>query len=115
MDMFNLKSMWGNFQFNFACSSARGHSGEIISMCDTGIFVKSSIQCGENFVMVDELDRIDALDAAQKAKVKWDIEGDENTPFFHGMLKQRRRLQMVQGIMHDGEWCTEEDVSRVLS
>ncbi|GKE15256.1 RNA-directed DNA polymerase, eukaryota [Tanacetum coccineum] len=35
-----------------------------------------------------ELDRIDALDAAQKAKVKWDIEGDENTPFFHGLLKQ---------------------------
>ncbi|GKC34399.1 hypothetical protein Tco_1046783, partial [Tanacetum coccineum] len=56
------------------------------------------------------LDRIDALDAAQKAKVKWDIEGDENTPFFHGLLKQRRRLQMVQGIMHDGEWCTDPEL-----
>ena len=51
--MFKLKSMWGNFQFDFACSSARGHSGGIISMWDTGIFVKSSIQCGENYVVVD--------------------------------------------------------------
>ncbi|PWA66146.1 RNA-directed DNA polymerase, eukaryota [Artemisia annua] len=53
------------------------------------------------------LDRIDALDVAQKAKVKWDIEGDENSALFHGLLKQRRRLQMVQGIMHDSEWCTD--------
>ncbi|GKE37190.1 RNA-directed DNA polymerase, eukaryota, reverse transcriptase zinc-binding domain protein [Tanacetum coccineum] len=61
------------------------------------------------------LDRIDALDATQKEKVKWDIEGDENTPFFHGLLKQRRRLQMVQGIMHDGEWCTDpEQVKRTF-
>nr|GEU51454.1 RNA-directed DNA polymerase, eukaryota [Tanacetum cinerariifolium] len=33
----------------------RGHSGGIISMWDTCIFVKSSIQCGENFVVVDDL------------------------------------------------------------
>nr|GEU76009.1 RNA-directed DNA polymerase, eukaryota, reverse transcriptase zinc-binding domain protein [Tanacetum cinerariifolium] len=55
VNMFNLKSIWGNFQFDFACSSARGHSGGIISMWDTGIFVKSNIQCGENFVVVDVL------------------------------------------------------------
>ncbi|GJR27798.1 hypothetical protein Tco_1104030 [Tanacetum coccineum] len=30
--------------------------------------------------------------------------------FFHGLLKQRRRLQMVQGIMHDGEWCTDPEL-----
>ncbi|GJT51302.1 putative RNA-directed DNA polymerase, eukaryota, reverse transcriptase zinc-binding domain protein [Tanacetum coccineum] len=102
VNMFNLKSMWGNFQFDFACSSARGHSRGKISMWDTGIFVKSSIQCGENFVVVD--------DEAQKAKVKWDIEGDENTAFFHGLLKQRRRLKMVYGIMHDGEWCTDPEL-----
>nr|GEV94704.1 RNA-directed DNA polymerase, eukaryota, reverse transcriptase zinc-binding domain protein [Tanacetum cinerariifolium] len=122
VNMFKLKSMWGNFQFNFACSSARGHSEGIISMWYTGIFVKSSIQCGENFVVVDDwinelakLDRIYALDAAQKAKVKWDIEGDKNTSFFHGLLKQRRRLQMVKGIMHDGEWCTNpEHVKRTF-
>ncbi|GJU14706.1 RNA-directed DNA polymerase, eukaryota, reverse transcriptase zinc-binding domain protein, partial [Tanacetum coccineum] len=62
-----------------------------------------------------KLDRIDALDAAQKAKVKCDNEGDENTSFFHGLLKQHRRLQMVQGIMHDGEWCTDhEQVKRTF-
>nr|GEW35333.1 RNA-directed DNA polymerase, eukaryota, reverse transcriptase zinc-binding domain protein [Tanacetum cinerariifolium] len=53
--------------------------------------------------------------SCSKAKVKWDIEGDENTSFFHGLLKQRRRLQMVQGIMHDGEWCTDpEQVKRTF-
>ncbi|PWA70290.1 RNA-directed DNA polymerase, eukaryota, Reverse transcriptase zinc-binding domain protein [Artemisia annua] len=61
-----------------------------------------------------ELDRIDVLDAAQKAKVKWDIEGDENTAFFHGLLKQRRRLQMVQGVMHDSEWCTDPTLVKSL-
>ncbi|GKE80657.1 RNA-directed DNA polymerase, eukaryota, partial [Tanacetum coccineum] len=51
----------------------------------------------------------------QKAKVKWDIEGDENTAFFHGLLKQRRRLKMVYGIMHDGEWCTDPELYKIIA
>nr|GEW67859.1 RNA-directed DNA polymerase, eukaryota [Tanacetum cinerariifolium] len=46
-----------------------------------------------------DIERLDGIDAAQKSKIKWKVEGDENTAFFHGLLNQRRRKQMVQGIM----------------
>lgn len=34
----------------------------------------------------------------KKAKVSWSVEGDENSKFFHGMLKKRRRQKMIRGI-----------------
>nr|GFB10170.1 hypothetical protein [Tanacetum cinerariifolium] len=33
---------------------------------------------------------------AQKAKVRWALEGDENTSFFHGMLKKKRRQNTIK-------------------
>jgi hypothetical protein len=38
-----------------------------------------------------DLERVEAMDLAQKAKIRWGIEGDENTKFFHGVLKKKRR------------------------
>ncbi|GJS73994.1 RNA-directed DNA polymerase, eukaryota [Tanacetum coccineum] len=35
---------------------------------------------------LNDIDSIDSLEAAQKSKVRWAIEGDENTNFFHGLF-----------------------------
>ena len=40
VDLFELHSMWGNFAFDFAVSSARGMSGRLISIWDLAAFVK---------------------------------------------------------------------------
>ncbi|GJS38456.1 RNA-directed DNA polymerase, eukaryota, reverse transcriptase zinc-binding domain protein, partial [Tanacetum coccineum] len=37
---------------------------------------------------VDRLDTFESFDLFQKARVKWDIEGDENSKKFHGLIKQ---------------------------
>ncbi|GKD61129.1 hypothetical protein Tco_1298638, partial [Tanacetum coccineum] len=42
----------------------------------------------------------------QKAHVKWDIEGDENSKFFHGLINQKRQNQMINGIMVEENWIT---------
>ncbi|GJW20760.1 RNA-directed DNA polymerase, eukaryota, reverse transcriptase zinc-binding domain protein [Tanacetum coccineum] len=47
---------------------------------------------------VDKLDTFESFDLFQKAHVKWDIEGDENSKFFHGLIKQKRRAQMIHGV-----------------
>ncbi|GKF98274.1 hypothetical protein Tco_0297057 [Tanacetum coccineum] len=51
---------------------------------------------------VDDLDRSESMDLAQKARVTWETEGDENMKLFHGMINQRRRKQYVQGILING-------------
>ena len=58
---------------------------------------------------IADIDHIDSLDAAQKAKVKWAVEGDENSSFFHGIVNKKRRQMAIRGVLVDGEWVTAPD------
>ncbi|GKC74511.1 hypothetical protein Tco_1120394 [Tanacetum coccineum] len=40
----------------------------------------------------------------RKSKVKWSIEGDKNTSFFHGVLNKKQNILNIRGIMVDGNW-----------
>ena len=53
VNLFELRSMWGNFSFDFAVSSARGLSGGIISMWDPAAFCRKNITCFENAIIVE--------------------------------------------------------------
>ncbi|GJS70212.1 RNA-directed DNA polymerase, eukaryota [Tanacetum coccineum] len=53
---------------------------------------------------LQKIDKFHSSEMAQKAKVKWSIEGDENSSFFHGMLNKKRSLLNIRGIMVDGIW-----------
>ncbi|PWA66381.1 Endonuclease/exonuclease/phosphatase [Artemisia annua] len=47
------------------------------------------------------------LDASQKAKIKWGVEADENSKFFHATINQKRRSLAIHGIMYEGHWLTD--------
>lgn len=49
------------------------------------------------------------MDVAQKLKLKWGVEGDENSKFFHSMLKRKRRKMAINGLSVDGSWITNPD------
>ena len=53
VELWKLCQLWGNTQFDFAISSARGMSGGIISLWNSGVFARSSITCCENYIVVD--------------------------------------------------------------
>ncbi|GJR49954.1 zinc finger, CCHC-type containing protein [Tanacetum coccineum] len=57
--------------------------------------------------ILDDILSLESKDLAQKAKIKWAIEGDENTNFFHGTLKKKRRQLAINGILKNGEWIEE--------
>nr|GFD03497.1 RNA-directed DNA polymerase, eukaryota [Tanacetum cinerariifolium] len=44
------------------------------------------------------------MELAQKAKIKWSIEGDENFYFFHGILNKKRNQRNIWGVMVNGVW-----------
>ncbi|GKE52618.1 RNA-directed DNA polymerase, eukaryota, partial [Tanacetum coccineum] len=53
---------------------------------------------------IHDIENIQSMEMAQKAKVRWAIEGDENSRFFHGMLNKRRSTLNIRGVMADGSW-----------
>ncbi|GKA81518.1 RNA-directed DNA polymerase, eukaryota [Tanacetum coccineum] len=61
------------------------------------------------------LKQLEVNDFAQKAKIKWAVEGDENTKFFHGIINKRRSQLSIRGVFVDGDWRTDpEEVKEVF-
>ncbi|GJW74860.1 hypothetical protein Tco_0134230 [Tanacetum coccineum] len=54
LELFRIKSMWGNYAFDYACSMARGLSGGLISIWDPNMFSKNSIWCDDSFIIIKE-------------------------------------------------------------
>nr|GEY45491.1 RNA-directed DNA polymerase, eukaryota, reverse transcriptase zinc-binding domain protein [Tanacetum cinerariifolium] len=56
---------------------------------------------------LDYFEKMNCLDLMQKARVKWEVEGDENFKFFHGLINLTRKSQSIHGIMHEGVWLSD--------
>nr|GEY53688.1 RNA-directed DNA polymerase, eukaryota [Tanacetum cinerariifolium] len=54
-----------------------------------------------------DLKQMELKDAAQKSRVNWAIEGDENLKFFHGVINKRRSQLAIRGIFVNGDWYTD--------
>ncbi|GJR87817.1 RNA-directed DNA polymerase, eukaryota [Tanacetum coccineum] len=48
-----------------------------------------------------------SFDMAQKAKIRWSIEGDENSKNFHGILNKKRAQLAIRGVFVDGNWIDD--------
>ncbi|GJU95596.1 RNA-directed DNA polymerase, eukaryota [Tanacetum coccineum] len=62
-----------------------------------------------NFFKFPEME---SKDNFQKSKVKWAVEGDENSKFFHGIINKRRAQLAIRGIFVDGFWETDHDFAK---
>nr|GFC42025.1 RNA-directed DNA polymerase, eukaryota [Tanacetum cinerariifolium] len=56
---------------------------------------------------LDYFKKMNSLDLMQKARVKWEVKGDENSKFFYGLINSRRKSQSIHGIMHEGVWLSD--------
>ncbi|GJT68697.1 hypothetical protein Tco_1020177 [Tanacetum coccineum] len=51
-----------------------------------------------------DLEKQESSEIAQKVKIKWSIEGDENSKYFHRILNKKRNQLAIRGILVDGVW-----------
>ncbi|GJR63467.1 RNA-directed DNA polymerase, eukaryota [Tanacetum coccineum] len=56
---------------------------------------------------LQDLEKLEMSEIAQKVKINWSIEGDENSRFFHGMLNKKRNQQAIRGILKEGTWVDD--------
>ncbi|GJZ58208.1 hypothetical protein Tco_0613702, partial [Tanacetum coccineum] len=53
---------------------------------------------------IQDFVKLDTMELAQKAKIKWAIEGDENSKYYHGVLNKKRNQLAIRGILVEGRW-----------
>ncbi|KAJ0918826.1 putative RNA-directed DNA polymerase [Helianthus annuus] len=53
-----------------------------------------------------EQDRLKDLDTRQKSRARWALEGDENSRFFHVVVKSNTNTNRINGVLVEGEWVT---------
>nr|GEX29266.1 RNA-directed DNA polymerase, eukaryota, reverse transcriptase zinc-binding domain protein [Tanacetum cinerariifolium] len=46
--------------------------------------------------------KLQSMEAAQKAKIKWAIEGDENSKYYHGILNKKQNQLAIRGFLIKG-------------
>nr|GEZ45967.1 nucleotide-binding alpha-beta plait domain-containing protein [Tanacetum cinerariifolium] len=54
--------------------------------------------------LLQEVEKKNSLEAAQKEKIKWAIEGDENFEYYHGVINKKRNQVSIRGILVEGTW-----------
>ncbi|GKB79051.1 RNA-directed DNA polymerase, eukaryota [Tanacetum coccineum] len=47
---------------------------------------------------------------SQKAKIRWSIEGDENSKYFHGIMNKKRSQLAIHGTLANEEWISEPHI-----
>jgi len=57
-----------------------------------------------------DLEHLEDMDISQKARIKWGVEGDENSKYFHASLNRKRRQMAIKGIMKEGGWEMEPGI-----
>ncbi|GKF30662.1 hypothetical protein Tco_0100460 [Tanacetum coccineum] len=55
------------------------------------------------FNELHDLNKASSLDLAQKAKIRWAIEGDENSKFFHGIINKKHSQLAICSVLMDGD------------
>nr|GFC66480.1 RNA-directed DNA polymerase, eukaryota [Tanacetum cinerariifolium] len=54
-----------------------------------------------------KLYEINQMDLKDVAQIRWAIEGDENSKFFHGVINKRRSHLAIRRVFASGDWFVD--------
>nr|GEY05533.1 RNA-directed DNA polymerase, eukaryota, reverse transcriptase zinc-binding domain protein [Tanacetum cinerariifolium] len=59
---------------------------------------------------INELEKQQAMETTQKAKIKWAIKGDENSKYYHGILNKNLNNLAIRGVLESRKWIENLDL-----
>nr|GEZ26618.1 RNA-directed DNA polymerase, eukaryota [Tanacetum cinerariifolium] len=104
LDRFLVSQEWSSIKISNKDSNRKCLQDSLIEIdkrLDEGLSYPDDVS--KRFGLIHDLkviDQKDSVDLAQKAKVKWAIEGDENSKYFHGIVNKKRRQLAIKAL----EW-----------
>ncbi|GKE53694.1 RNA-directed DNA polymerase, eukaryota, partial [Tanacetum coccineum] len=69
---------------------------------DSSLLRRHELKC-----QLNDIKAMEATDSLQKSKVRWAIEGDENSKYFHGIINKKRSHLAIRGVFDEGIWLTD--------
>nr|GFB10981.1 RNA-directed DNA polymerase, eukaryota, reverse transcriptase zinc-binding domain protein [Tanacetum cinerariifolium] len=95
-------------QMSCARSSIKNELGVIDKDLDCGVVSDTNLYRRlELKRQLHDINQLEARDSLQKSKVKWAIEGDENSRLFHSIINKKRSQLSIREVFVDGLWITE--------
>nr|GEX79120.1 RNA-directed DNA polymerase, eukaryota [Tanacetum cinerariifolium] len=72
------------------------------SVLDRGEGIDTDVTRRSNVVRIlQDIEKTEAMKVAQKAKIRWAVEGDENFKYYHGVINKKNNLA-IRGVLVDG-------------
>nr|GEU57276.1 RNA-directed DNA polymerase, eukaryota [Tanacetum cinerariifolium] len=93
---------------NASKSSIQSRLADLDKLFDQGKGSQGLVN--ERSMLLKELQAFNAsflLDMAQKAKVRWSIEGNKNSKYFHGIINQKRSQLAIRGVLVKASYQNE--------
>ncbi|GKC36410.1 RNA-directed DNA polymerase, eukaryota, reverse transcriptase zinc-binding domain protein [Tanacetum coccineum] len=88
-----------HFDYGPIPTSLRKELAEIDKLLDKGEGNSNVLQKRTSVLnSLQEFDKLESMEVAQKAKIKWAIEGDENSKYYHGVLNKKRNQLAIRAI-----------------
>nr|GEY21532.1 RNA-directed DNA polymerase, eukaryota [Tanacetum cinerariifolium] len=63
--------------------------------------------------LLQEVEKKNSLETAQNAKIKWAIEGDKNSKYYHGVINKKRNQLSIRGILVEGTWIDSPSLVKI--
>nr|GEW86575.1 nucleotide-binding alpha-beta plait domain-containing protein [Tanacetum cinerariifolium] len=75
------------------------------SVLDKGEGIDTDVTRRSDVVRIlQDIEKTESMEVAQKAKIKWAVEGDENSKYYHGVINKKRNNLAIRGVLVDGNW-----------
>nr|GEX67887.1 cation/calcium exchanger 4-like [Tanacetum cinerariifolium] len=83
--------------------SIKKESSDIDKLLDGGdVFDSNLLRRSELHRNLYNINQTESKEYLQKSKIKWAIEGDENSKCFHGLINKKRSQLAIRGVFVDG-------------